>query len=141
MRIAIDCDLHRIHAITDTGRVLFKNCNDVSKVIASLIDFVNTPILYEIAAPVAYRDGKASHFNLAKWMIWNTAQATILDAHFEILVAPSSVWTHGYKADVRQKLAKATASTHDLRECQAMLYMHGHHPADWIPLSTYLEKL
>ncbi len=149
--ISIDADLHKLYGwCSACGRVCSNEPNhaaiaahftmhirDASETIAPLM-------LFEIASPMAYRDGKAAHYNLAKWMIFNVATVVALAVPRHpsvLLVSPSSKWTLGYEAAARQKMAKADASNHDLRECQSMIAFYRMAPAQWVTLPDYLRDL
>ena len=87
-------------------------------------------------------------YQLAKWAIWNVAQATNLDFWMDgrgdsgvVLVAPSNIWTKGYELKARHAMARATSKQKDLRECETMIWFHSHHPANWVKLPDYLESL
>lgn len=149
MIAAIDCDLRESFCVFADGRAGRGVCP-----FAALDTCASGPppatLLFEIASPVSFNRGAAGHAamtQLAKWAIWNTAQAMRLhmfcgNRGFQrLLVAPSNVWTHGYDEKTRHAIASCKAKKKDLRECEAMLFFHRLHPEDWVPLSTYLESL
>ena len=139
MRYAVDCDLRRVHCVDEAGRVICSNSKTIQPILDSGLAISDT-ILFEIASPLDYTDSKAIAHNKRRWTIWNVAQAVHL-AHLTpctVLVSPSHTWTRGHDAKLRQAAAGATASTHDLREAQAMLWYAQHRPQDWKPLEDYL---
>lgn len=140
--IAVDCDLHRLHAWSShSGRVAYR-VPDIAQLGQLVTDQAPAVVLYEISSPVMYRE-VTSHSKL-RWALWNIATAVQLAQLLEpipMVVAPSHVWTRGHKEDVRHKLAGVTAPNHDLRECECMLWFYRHEPARWIPLASYLEAL
>lgn len=144
--IAIDVDLRRIHAWSrDHGPVCYKQ-PDLGLLLAK-IQPTPTTILMEVASATSYQDGDARKlFQKRRWMIYNMAIAGEFSVRVArqhtFLVAPSSAWTKGYPEAVRQKMAKADAKNHDLREVQTMIYFHSIHPTAWVPYAEYLnEKL
>ncbi len=147
MLVAVDCDLHRIHGWCSEHGEVCKNSPSPEPLFEHLTyhPFDQRAVLFEIASPQAYRDGKQAHYNLAKWMIFNSAIAMCIAewcrSPKELLVSPSSKWTLGYDVKVRHKMAKADASTKDLRECQAMIWSYGHSPALWQRYPEYLTAL
>lgn len=141
MRIAVDCDLRRIHARTEHGDTICSNAPDLD-LLTAFIAREDPTVLFEIASPLDYTDSKAVAYNKRRWTIWNVATAVKLSALTpRLLVAPSHVWTHRHQRDVRHALCKTTARTKDLRECDAMLWFFDKSPADWVPLETYLLGL
>lgn len=139
-RIAIDCDLGRLHAwSSETGRVGYNE----TLVNLSLMVNAASPdlVLFEISSPVMYDD--VVSISKLSWALWNMAMAVKLNTLLDMpmVVAPSSEWTRKLKEPVRQKLAGCTAPNHDLRECEAMLWFHDKEPQRWVPLANYLEAL
>lgn len=141
MIAACDIDLRKVYCIREDGGIIY-NGDPGPPPIPSTVDL----LLCEIASPTSFGRGGAREgtmFNLAKWAIYNVSMITWLDAMepARLLVAPSNVWTKGYTAKARQALAGATAKNHDLRECQAMIYMYKLDPKPWVSLTEYLENL
>jgi len=148
MICAIDCDLRESFCVTDTG--LFGR--GATPFIA--LEYLSSgprpdTVLFEIASPVSFNRGAGGHAamtQLAKWAIWNTAQAVHLH-HFNfawgarVLVAPSNVWARGYDLKTRHAMAKAKLAKKDLRECEAMIWFYRQRPQDWLPLPDYLANL
>ncbi len=158
-RISVDCDLRRVHAWCSFCGEVCKKSPSIAPVVAHIAlhqsmifgtpmpEHRETPtVLFEIASPTSAKRGgenAGQQYQLARWSIWNVANATMLlaTAGAKLLVAPSNLWTKGYALEDRHAIAKATASTKDLRECQTMLYFHTIHPKPWVPLAAYLESL
>lgn len=137
--VAVDCDLRRIHAWSEeTGALGTQEANP-----GFLLTTVapGSRVLFEIAGPIHYRDGAGAAHNLMRWAIFNTATAAALAQAFDLLVAPSSVWTRGYDVKVRHKMAKCAGKNKDLRECEAMLWFYRRRPEDWIPYNDYINSL
>ncbi len=158
--IAVDCDLHRVHAWCSECGPVGQHMDDIDFIHKHAWDkhmYLDRPkplVIYEIASPVsgARETGNARLYQLTKWMLFNVYTATRLDAladGFEFHVAPSNVWTRGYNEAVRQKMAEVQVLYpgtkkkigHDLRECQAMLWFHQHNPEKWIPLPKFMGDL
>lgn len=151
MRVAIDCDLRRVHAVDEAGNVLCEAAPDIQAV-ADAVFMRDATILFEIASAKDYTAGennKAKDYHKRRWMLWNMAQAVHLTylARATVLVSPSSLWTRGYPREVRHAMAKVSVrgrsakNLKDLREAQCMLWFHEHHPEAWMPLPHYLETL
>lgn len=139
-----DCDLHKLYIVREDGLVI---ANGVPSPQAPPLVDVHL-LLYEIAGAKDYTADRSPGiaYNKRRWTIWNVAVAVSCAAWcdengVQMLVAPSSAWTKGYNAKVRQTLIKADAANHDLRECQAMIGFYKLHPECWVPLPTYLETL
>ncbi len=142
--IAIDCDLHRIHAwCSECGEVCKQAANTYIAFQHVCYEHHDATILFEIASPVSgmRESGNAVLFNLTKWIIFNAATAADLARRADILVSPSNTWTRGHDLKTRHKLAGATAKLKDLRDCQAMIYSYQQQPSLWVPFATYLGKL
>jgi len=147
MILALDCDLRTSYGVTDTGWS-GRAADPVEVVHACKAVMPPSIILFEIASPVSFNrgaDGQAAMTMLAKWAIWNTAWAALLASdcslrRIEFLVAPSNVWTKGHPEKVRHLIADCKQPKKDLRECEAMLFFHRHHPGDWKPLLQYLSE-
>ncbi len=141
---AIDCDLRTSYCVGPMG------VGRGPTPLAALVDaeFADQGIvLFEIASYVSFNRGAGSHAamgQLAKWALWNVAQAAMLHQQtgigVRILVSPSNVWTRGYALDVRHKMAIATEKKKDLREAEAMLWFYAHRPQDWVPLPDFLAS-
>lgn len=140
--IAVDCDLRRIHAwCSERGRVCYK-APDIQRI----LDYTRATdtVIYEIAAPIPFRDG--NHRKFLSWMAYNNAIAGALHelcCAKSFLVAGSTVWTLGYPEKDRHLLAglDTKKDNHDLRECQAMIYFYSTNPGTWLPYPKYLESL
>jgi hypothetical protein len=148
MICAIDCDLRTSYCVTNAGK-----SNRAADPQHALKGFGLRPtdtVLFEIASPVSFnRGGQSSAImhNLAKWAIWNVAQATMLDANLRrinypgILVAPSNVWTKGHDLKTRHMIAGCKQPKKDLREAEAMIWFYRKDPSVWLPLPQYLQTL
>jgi len=145
---AIDCDLRESFCVTEGGATSraenpVKAIHDLGNAVAGSL----RTILFEIASPVSFNRGAAGFAamtQLARWALWNMAQAVRLDATFSactILVSPSNVWTKGYDLKTRHAMAKCKQPKKDLRECEAMIFMYKHNPAVWKSLPEYLASL
>lgn len=146
MKLAIDCDLRRIHAVASDGHVVCKDAPSLSAVLRWIYEHRAATVLFEIAGAVDYTDSKAIAHNKRRWTIWNVAQAATLNDYCErvgvpMLVSPSSKWTLGHEAKVRHAIASCMCPTHDLREAEAMLWFHTREPNKWQTLSAYLEAI
>lgn len=150
MRLAIDCDLFRLHAVGEDGTVFAKNIDPLSTAPEAedfflALDLTEDPVLFEIAGALDYTDNKAVAHNKRRWTIYNVAVAAALAARRalmgRLLVAPSSVWTRRHDLATRHALAGCKHKQKDLRECEAMLWFHSRHPEDWVPLPEYLAAL
>jgi hypothetical protein len=82
------------------------------------------------------------------WAIYNSMMTGVictLGRDFlpttKVLVAPSSKWTSGYPEDIRHKIAKVTASNHDLRECECMIALYKMNPEKWVSFPQYYSTL
>ncbi len=149
--IACDIDLQRIHAWSSvSGRVCYKSPNlDVLQ--TYLAGLEEKPILLaEVASQVDYTDdsGNAGQaYNKRRWMLFNIAMAARLDSWWQritgadLLVSPSSKWTMGYAEAYRHAAAKVTATNHDLREAEAMIFFYRGKPKNWVPFMTYLGDI
>lgn len=139
--VAIDCDLNELYAWDSRSGEVCSGRFEVSfPVLIDALHQRDLPlVLFEIASPLDYTDNKAVAHQKRRWTIHNVNVATRLDAQVRnVLVAPSHAWTRGYPAETRQRLAKAQGRNHDLRECEAMIWMHEYHPAPWVPLYDFL---
>jgi hypothetical protein len=154
MIVAIDCDLRTSYAVTSEG--YFAKASDpcaAYELIPSIWMKEVDTVLFEIASPVSFNRGAAGHAamtQLAKWALWNVAQAAILREflldHYrtdtvKMLVAPSNVWTHGHELKMRHTVAGCKLKQKDLRECEAMIYYYKQAPTKWKPLAEYLATL
>ena len=147
MLASIDCDLRTSYLVTDQG--LGIRAPDPIKALHALGPAAGNlrTVLFEIASPVSFNRGAAGHAamtQLAKWAIWNTAQAVRVNLIFfacDVLVAPSNVWTRGYDLKTRHQIAKCKRPKKDLRECEAMQFFYKQRPTDWVPLADYLAAL
>lgn len=152
MILAIDCDLRQSYCVDSAGRA----CRGPSP--AALEPFpdiqAQDTVLFEIASPVSFnRGGQSSAImhNLAKWAIFNVAQAALLDCKLRrafqcpdypgLLVCPSNVWTKGYDLKTRHLIAGCKQPKKDLRECEALLYFYKQDPTPWLPLHEYLARI
>jgi hypothetical protein len=142
-RVAIDCDLRKIYAVTSDGIVLANAVPHIAALREALYSYGPDEILFEIASPVDYTSVKAIAFHKRRWVIFNVSMATILEGWWpdRLLVAPSHVWTKGYGLAARHKLAKTRQKNKDLRECEAMLASRTWAPKAWVPLPTFLDSL
>ncbi len=139
--IAVDCDLRKIYAVSSDG---VQVCKAVSGMDAIYAVRGSNPdlVLFEIASPVDYNEMPGQAYQKRRWMLYNMAMASQFNNTFaNVLVSPSSNWTHGYDLKTRHKLAGCDATQKDLRECQAMLWFHSKAPAKWMTLKTFLENL
>jgi len=153
MIIGVDCDLREITWKADTTVFPGEYQGAAAPGIAALVHYLGSEelpatILYEIAGAVDYTDNKGAAHNKRRWTIYNVAMAARLHELFTaklfkhtMLVAPSSAWTGGYTEKQRHLLYKCTASTHDLRECEAMARSYRRHPDKWTPFNLYIENL
>lgn len=144
MIYATDCDLRRLHIVANDKRILVKGKSmDIALAVMSEVVGPKDKILYEIAGPVDYTDNKAIAHHKRRWTIYNSAAAARFDATFpgQVLVAPSSSWTNGFKEKERHALAGCRLSTHDLRECEAMLWFFGKNPDKWVTLDAFLDTV
>ncbi len=149
MICAIDCDLRQSYCVFEDGRSGRGGGPSAALLDAGKGGPRPYTVLFEIASPVSFNRGAAGHAamtQLAKWAIWNAAQAANLvhlNAAFgiRVLVAPSNVWTKGYDLHTRHAMAKCVQKKKDLRECEAMIFMYRHAPALWKPLPEYLATL
>lgn len=142
---AIDCDLHRIHAVRGDGTVIGTSMRNLNALIVDLSGKTGD-VLFEVASALDYTDNKAIAHQKRRWTIWNIAQAQSLHqwchgCGIRVLVSPSHDWTLGHPLSVRHKLAKANAPNKDLREAQAMLWFHAHAPEKWRPFPDFLDHL
>ncbi len=139
--LAIDCDLHRIHAIDSNGVVVCKN----HPTLELILDHPCELVLFEIASPVDYtrEANKAVAHNKRRWTIFNAIQAARLGHYFkdDMLVAPSSAWTRGFDRETRHTMAGCNARTKDLREAQAMIWFYLHYPKAWTSLQEFTDHL
>lgn len=149
MICAIDCDLRTSYCVFEDGRAGRGETPFIALAECDGGPFPDT-ILFEIASPVSFNRGASGHAamtQLAKWAIWNAAQAMRLhmfawNRGFQrVLVSPSNVWTRGYDLKTRHALAKCKQPKKDLRECEAMLWFYRQRPQDWKPLPEYLATL
>lgn len=142
-RIAVDIDLHRIHAYCEErGRICYKSpdLQPIHEAVRSG-DF----LLVEIAGVNFYTSGKpltpAVVSNYLKWTVFNVRMATELGRYPDTLVAPSSAWSRGYPEKVRHAMAQVKGDNHDIRECRAMLWFHTAYPQAWVPFDQFISKL
>lgn len=147
MRLAVDCDLRRIHAVTDAGQVICRSAPDLAPIEAWAYEHQAGTILFEVASALDYTDSKAIAHQKRRWTIFNVAMAAHLDAFCtrlggpQLVVAPSHVWTHGHPLATRHRIAQCMQPQKDLREAEAMLWFHRQAPGDWVPLSDWLKQL
>lgn len=162
--IAIDIDLHRVHAVvqdgpTETPRVV---CVDLPvqsayhKIKAECDRHASPVVLIEVADPTTYAG--LNRRGLLAWMLYNTHAATYLNQRLQDreqtigqcivpVVAPSAKWTKGYPEQTRHlmagvtSLAKTKKQNHDLNECQAMIWFYRHEPETWTVLNKYFFEL
>ena len=150
--VALDVDLRKIYAVSEDKVILTKAEPDPIKVINAISAYMggalsNTKtILIEVASPVMYHSGPGAAFNTVRWALWNIAAASHISLHmgragYNVLVAPSHVWTKGHNLKVRHDVAKCTQKQKDLRECEAMMYYYHANPTAWLPLPEYLGNL
>lgn len=142
--LAIDCDLRKVYAALEGGRVVCKADPEARPIFED--HWPDWTILFEIASALDYSDSKAIAHNKRRWTIWNVAMAVRLDRHVRdtggtFLVSPSHKWTRGHGREVRHALAKCQCTQKDLRECEAMIFMHHHRPQDWVPLQEFLDAI
>lgn len=139
----VDCDMRRVHCISEHGVVVCKNHPNVGPICEAAKP--GDTILFEVASALDYTDSKAIAHQKHRWMIWNTSAVTdlfhLLPADITLLVSPSNLWTRGYDLHLRHEVAECKASTKDLREAQAMIWFWRHRPQDWTTLPKYLETL
>jgi len=138
--IAVDIDYRRVHAWSSKhGRVAYKA--SVYDLVTKLYDLKPDLVLVEVAAPIAYRG--AARGSQLKWFIYNSYAAGILLTLYtgKTLVSPSSSWTLSYPEKVRHALAKTTATNHDLRECETMIWFYQQHPRKWREHAEYFTNL
>lgn len=140
---AIDCDLRNLHAWNSEVGMVGTHFPEFSEEVLGPPG-VRT-VLFEIASPTFYRDGKGAAYQLARWVIFNVCQAARIHARsidrFEFLVSPSSVWTKGLDRSIRHRLCSAKGKNKDLRECEAMIWFYQHEPTLWSPFTRYMEDL
>ena len=150
MILGIDCDLRQSYCMREDGETRrgpspVQLVEDMHRQVSKLT------VLFEIASPVSFnRGGQSSAImhNLAKWAIWNVAQAAQVDAYLRhyslsgpLLVCPSNVWTKGYDLKTRHLIAKCVQPKKDLREAEAMIYFYKQDPKPWLPLHEYLARI
>lgn len=135
--VAIDCDLHKLYAVCDHGPV-FKAVK-AHDAMTAMEEFKPDLVLFEIASPVDYSEMPGRSYNKRRWMIYNIATAMKFHLRFNVLVSPSSSWTHGYDREMRHKLAGCKAKQKDMREAEAMLWFYAKAPTRWMNLDNYLE--
>jgi hypothetical protein len=143
-RMAIDCDLRKAYAVDTEGHADRFECNSpvgLANLVASVARGCDL-VLLEVASPLDYTDNKAIAHNKRRWTIFNVAFAVALDRQVDrLLVAPSSAWTRSMPLKARHLLAHCDQPQKDLREAEAMLWFHSHHPAAWKPLAEFLSTL
>ncbi len=149
--VAMDVDLHKIYAVSDTKTILAKaeeSALYVARAIcaanpATLLIEVSSPILY-MNDNVTWKEAKGQVINRLRWALWNISVASYMDETLDrtpVLVAPSHVWTKGHDLKLRHEVAGCTHKQKDLRECEAMIFYYQHSPESWIPLAQYLQEL
>lgn len=151
MILAIDCDLRTSYGVTDTGwSARGPSPLDLHWQLPSEAQLTKyDAVLFEIASPVSFIRGVAGNAamsQLAKWAIWNAAQAALLHRSMKnfgipMFVSPSNKWTKGYTEKQRHLIAKCVQKKKDLRECEAMIFMYKADPTQWLPLPQYLAAL
>ena len=148
--IALDVDLHRIHAYSDRdGRV----CYNATEWPWSALHRHST-ILVEVASPVdtSHGDAKAKRaqaYNRRKWAIGNSVQVGRLIAHCEthdmldkVWASPANIWTGGYNEIQRETMAGCLGQdNHDIRACRSMLFFHQNNKKAWVPIMDWLRDL
>jgi hypothetical protein len=146
--VAIDCDLRKMYAVDDTDRVLLKAAPELTDNFLDTLRVEYGTVLFEIASAADYTDNPGAAHNKRRWTIFNVYQATRLAAYFhahnsvtQLLVAPSSKWTHGHSLTTRHMLAGCKQKQKDLRECEAMLWFYDRMPTDWVPLDLFIASL
>lgn len=143
--VAIDCDLHRIHAWSArVGRVCYQRPDPTDLLAFGARHQVDT-WLFEIAGALYQKREKPGVMRQTlRWMLFNIAVAAQLRENLpgrQFLVATSAQWTRGYSEAERRLLARADAPNHDLRECQCMLHFYTIHPGAWRPFDDYLKGI
>ena len=146
--IALDVDLQAIYAYCSECGVVADEHEYLSAVKMHVEGHAQDKplVLCEIAGAVDYSDNKAIAHNKRRWTIWNVSTITELNEFckkfkVELLVSPSSKWTHGHDSKVRHALVKAQAKNHDLREAESMIWFYRQSPADWTSLRDFLEQI
>lgn len=144
--MALDLDLRKIYGVSSDGTILCKAEPDVVAVMGAIRAVNPRLLLMEVASPVDYCEQPGAAYQKRRWMIWNIATATILatwamEQGIMTLVSPSSAWTRGFKLEQRHAIAKCQQKQKDLREAEAMIAFHRLHPAAWVDLDTYLERI
>jgi hypothetical protein len=142
--LAIDCDLHKLYAVTSDGEIVCKADPGLQNIMAwaKEVDL----ILFEIASAVDYTkdQGPAVAHNKRRWTIFNAAMAMALQCWLpdkRLLVAPSSAWTCGFELKTRHAMAKCKQKQKDLREAEAMIWFHAARPEKWCSLTDFLTAL
>lgn len=145
--LAIDCDLRKIYATDNTGRVHAKAEPDARTGIHRYIEAnPNSCVLFEIASPLFYRESPRAVYHTARWALWNMAMARFIeedcDYHgIEFLVSPSSSWTMGHGLLARHRIAACQQPEKNLRETEAMIFFYQHNPDQWLSLKEYLDAI
>lgn len=148
--IALDVDLHKIYAVSNDGTVLAKAEPSRELVMGAISEHIggamDKTVLIEVSSPVMYIKDPGVIHNVLKWALWNitTAEAIstkLTNLGYQVLVAPSHVWTKGHDLKTRHAVANCKQPQKDLRECEAMIYYYQKDPKSWLPLPQYLENL
>jgi hypothetical protein len=148
--IAVDTDLHRIHAWCSTCGTVCTKSPDIDKIIQHynehVIQGIQPTVLCEIASPVSSQrrnmQGQGPIYQLSKWMIFNVSAISFLITQVgNVLVSPSNKWTRGHDVKTRHKIAGAKSKNKDLRECESMIYFYNNMPKNWVGIDQYLESL
>lgn len=143
-RMAVDCDLRKAYAVHSDGHAArFEHVDPIQLAgLAAAEARGCDTILLEVASALDYTDNKAIAHNKRRWTIYNIAFAVALDRLVDhLLVAPSSAWTRGIDRKTRHLMAHCVQPQKDLREAEAMLWFHSHHPVVWKPLPHFLSTL
>ena len=154
--LSVDIDLHRVHCWDSTNEAVVCVDSTMSKLLTELaaID-ESVTLIVECGSTHTYGD-KILKKKMA-WLIYNSIMVGKLDSaiwqnesliHVNMLVSPSSTWTHGFDEKKRHLWAKTQPvhgytkdQNHNIEECQCMAHFYTMNPDDWVPLKEFIKCL
>ena len=148
--ISFDIDVCGIAAYSNVAKVIASGNSGILPVAAL---WEHDLVLMEVASPIIYgTKTKGELYNRIKWAIYNSMVAgqiysliqqrqLTMGVRPDLLVAPSSAWTLGYKEEIRHRIAGITGDNHDIRECRCMQYFYGTNPEKWTTFEKYFGSL
>ena len=154
--VAVDIDLHRMHAWDDTEQEVLGVDTDLAHLLTWLA-LHTEPVTLLVECGSVHTYGNVLLKKKQAWLIYNCFKIGQMSAiitgseslrHVKMLISPSSTWTHQYDETKRHMLAEVKTfdymtkdQNHNVSECQAMVWFYRAHAADWVEVREFLECL